>query len=196
MNDLSFKFQKKTETNNFFSKFLYSIIIKSLLVCIILLGSMIYIKQSDENKEKFKNVVYNNSLSFARIYDSYKKYLGDVIPFKNMFNDNTKIVSKNNIEYSNIKEESNGYILTVQKDYAVPVINEGIVIEVRKDETLNNVVTIQDKTGTDITYGYLTDLNVKLYDYISKGQIVGGSSSKLYLSFKKDGKYLDYDGYI
>ena len=82
-----FNQNKKREENSggTLYKFIFTMIVKSLIVVILFLGSMIYIKQSDINKEKFNKVVYQNSLSFAKIYNVYKKYLGDVIPFKSMF---------------------------------------------------------------------------------------------------------------
>ena len=98
----SFKSIKKTNNKrqvSFFRKFLFNIVIKVLMVSILFLVSLIYIKTNSENKDKYKEIVYNNSLSFARIYDTYKKYLGDVIPFKNAFKNNTKLVSNYSITY-------------------------------------------------------------------------------------------------
>ena len=107
-----FKFYKnetEEKEESFLKKFIFSNLIKSLLVIIIFLISLIYIRQSDSNKNKFKNIVYNNSLSFAHIYNLYNKYLGDVIPFKNIKEDTTKMVSKEKLTYSKINKENNGY---------------------------------------------------------------------------------------
>ena len=41
-------------------------------------------------KKIFKEKVYNNSLSFAKIYNLYSKYLGDALPFKDTIKDDTK----------------------------------------------------------------------------------------------------------
>lgn len=176
-------------------KFIYNLCIKSLVVIILFIGSLIYIKSSDDNKENFKNVVYNNSLSFAKIYNVYRKYLGDVIPFKNIFNNNTKIVSDNKLVYNNIEKENNGYILTMTSNY-ISVINSGIVINIKEDDAYNNLITVQDKTGLNITYGLLSELNVKMYDYVEKNVILGSINNKLYLEFKKDNKYLSYEEYL
>ena len=81
------------ESSGFFKRFLFSTLIKTLIVIVLFLGSLIYIRQSDDNKDNFKNVVYNNSLSFAKIYSLYNKYLGDVIPINsdgNITNDKEK----------------------------------------------------------------------------------------------------------
>lgn len=195
----SFKSIKKTNNKrqvSFFRKFLFNIVIKVLMVSILFLVSLIYIKTNSENKDKYKEIVYNNSLSFARIYDTYKKYLGDVIPFKNVFKNNTKLVSNDTIIYKKIDKENNGYILTVEDDYVMPSLKSGIVINIINDDTYNTLITIQDKEGLNITYGMLSNLNVELYDYVDKGEILGSANNKLYIEFKKDGKYLAYDGYL
>lgn len=185
--------KKETKKKSFTSKFIYSILVKTLIVVVLFLASLIYIKQSDKNKNNFKNVVYNNSLSFAKIYNVYKKYLGDVIPFKNIFKDNTKLVSSEKLTYKSITKKDNGYLLSISNNYTVSSITSGIVIENKKDSNYINMITVQDKNGLNITYGILTDINVKLYDYIEKGEIIGVASDKLYLSFKKDNKYLSYE---
>ena len=185
--------KKETEKKSFTSKFIYSILVKTLIVVVLFLASLIYIKQSDKNKNNFKNVVYNNSLSFAKIYNVYKKYLGDVIPFKNIFKDNTKLVSSEKLTYKSITKKDNGYLLSISNNYTVSSITSGIVIENKKDSNYINLITVQDKNGLNITYGILNDINVKLYDYIEKGEIIGVASDKLYLSFKKDNKYLSYE---
>lgn len=185
--------KKETEKKSFTSKFIYSILVKTLIVVVLFLASLIYIKQSNKNKNNFKNVVYNNSLSFAKIYNVYKKYLGDVIPFKNIFKDNTKLVSSEKLTYKSITKKDNGYLLSISNNYTVSSITSGIVIENKKDSNYINMITVQDKNGLNITYGILTDINIKLYDYIEKGEIIGAASDKLYLSFKKDNKYLSYE---
>lgn len=199
----SFKFynkknreDKEKNEESFFKRFLFSNLIKSLIVLIIFLGSLIYIRQSNDNKTYFKKIVYNNSLSFARIYNLYNKYLGDLIPFKNAKKDETKVVSDEKIAYQSITKENNGYMLKVSKDYAVSSLKSGIVIEKREDEKYATVIKVQDKEGLVITYGMLNNTEIKLYDYVEKGQIIGSVNESLYLIFEKDDKYLSYEKYL
>ncbi len=187
---------KKEEKESYLHRFIFSTLIKILIVIILFLASLIYIKQSDINKEKYKKLVYNNSLSFAKIYNVYKEYLGDVIPFKNTVKDNTKLVSEEKIAYENIKKEKDGYMLTVLSSYLTPAIKSGIVIKVDEKSSYKTMITIQDKNGLNITYGCLDNINVKLYDYVSKGEILGTANKKLYLIFEKDDKYLSYEEYL
>ena len=199
----SFKFYNKKNTKDkekneesFFKRFLFSNLIKTLIVLIIFLGSLIYIRQSNDNKIAFKKIVYNNSLSFAKIYNLYNKYLGDLIPFKNTKKDKTKVVSDEKITYQSITKENNGYILSVSKDYAVSSLKSGIVIEKKEDKKYATIIKVQDKEGLIITYGMLNNTEVKLYDYVEKGELLGSVNGSLYLVFEKDDKYLSYEKYL
>ena len=122
--------------------------------------------------------------------------MGDVVPFKNIFKNNVKLASSDKISYEKIEKEGNGYTLTVSDDYALQSLKSGIVIETKKDDKYNNMIKIQDKNGLNITYGYLNDLNVKLYDYVEKGEILGRCSKKVYLIFEKKDEYLSYEKYL
>ncbi len=191
------KKEKKDDDNkSTLSKFLFTILIKSLIVVLLFLSSMIFIRQNDKNKKIFKEKVYNNSLSFAKIYNLYSKYLGDALPFKDTIKDDTKKVSNEKITYSSIKKEGDDYLLVVPSNYTLQSIKSGIVIEVKKDDKYKNIVKIQDKSGVNITYKNLNEVEVKLYDYVEKGEILGSTSDKLYINFEKDGKYLSYEKYL
>ena len=191
------KKEKKDDDNkSTLSKFLFTILIKSLIVVLLFLSSMIFIRQNDKNKKIFREKVYNNSLSFAKIYNLYSKYLGDALPFKDTIKDDTKKVSNEKITYSSIKKEGDDYLLAVPSNYTLQSIKSGIVIEVKKDDKYKNIVKIQDKSGVNITYKNLNEVEVKLYDYVEKGEILGSTSDKLYINFEKDGKYLSYEKYL
>ena len=193
-------YKKKTKKENKeekpFLKFLFSILVKSLIVIVLFLGSLIFIRQSDEDKKNFENIVFNNSLSFAKIYSIYNKYLGDALPFKNTFKETTKVVSNEKITYSNVEKENNGYMLSVSSDFIVSSVKSGIVIEKKKNEEYGNIIKIQDKDGLNITYGCLDEVEVDLYDYVEKGELLGNAINQLYVEFEKDGKYLSYEEYL
>lgn len=196
MNDSFNFYNKKEEKESLLKKMIFTTFIKTLVVIILCLVSLIYIKQNSDNKKNFKKYVYTNSLSFAKIYSLYNKYIGDIIPFKNIKEKQIKVSNVDNIIYSDIKKENNGYVLTVSDEYSVSSLKSGIVVEVRKDDKYKNILTIQDRNGLNITYGYLDNINIKLYDYVKKGELIGNCNKKLYLVFKKGDKYLSYEKYL
>ena len=55
---------------------------------------------------------------------------------------------------------------------------------------------VQQSNGIDVTYGNISEVNVKVYDYIEKGKIIGTASNKLYMTFASEGEFLDYRTYI
>ena len=46
-------------------------------------------------------------------------------------------------------------------------------------------------------YGNIKTVNVKLYDYVEKGSMIGEvSDDTLYLVYAKDNKFLNYEDYL
>ena len=73
----------------------------------------------------------------------------------------------------------------------------GIVVFIGEKEEYGNTVIIQGMDGVDYWYGNITNLNVKLYDYIESDNIIGeAKDNTLYLLFMKDNKILDYEEYL
>ena len=86
--------------------------------------------------------------------------------------------------------------LNVDYQYLVPSLDNGIVIFVGTKEDYGNTVIIQQENGIDVWYSNLEEVNIKLYDYIKKGSLIGMADQKLYLVFVKDGEIIDYHKYI
>ena len=87
-------------------------------------------------------------------------------------------------------------MLSVASNYSIFAIKSGIVIKKGKKDNYKTMITIQDKNGLNITYGCLDDVNVELYDYVEKGEVLGICDKQLYLIFEKDNKYLSYEEYL
>ena len=99
--------------------------------------------------------------------------------------------------YKDISIYKNGYKLEVDNDYYIPLIESGVVVFVGENKDYGKTVIIEQVDGVCVTYGNLSNLNVNLYDYVSKGEFLGSSNgSYLYLVFEKDGKYLKYNDFI
>ena len=79
----------------------------------------------------------------------------------------------------------------------VPSIESGIVVFMGEKEGYGNTIIIEQVNGVDVYYSNINPSNIKLYDYIEKGKLLGEvKDNKLYMVFQKDGKYLDYKKYI
>ena len=76
------------------------------------------------------------------------------------------------------------------------MIESGLVVYVGEKEGIGNTIIVQQSNGIDVKYGFLDKIDIKVYDYIEKGTIIGNSNNKLYLEFSKDGKVVSYEPYI
>lgn len=165
------------------------------LVCVILfLLISIICNFSDKNLLWFKNNIYDNNINFTFFNKIYKKYINKYIPF-DLYDE--KIVMSDKFVYSNKEKYLNGVKLNVGKNYNMKSLCGGIVVYIGNKEGLDNTVIIQGTDGVDYWYSNLDNLSVKLYDYIEKDILIGNTKDEyIYLTFLKDGKYLDYEKYI
>ena len=98
------------------------------------------------------------------------------------------------------KEQSlykDGVKLTVEDNYLVPIIESGIVVFMGEKEEYGQTVIVQQVNGIDVWYSNVDTSNISLYQYLTKGNLLGEAKSNyIYMVFQKDGKFLDYKEYI
>ena len=121
----------------------------------------------------------------------YNEKLGNIIPFQDIFKE--KKVFNEDLKYEKLSVYDKGVKLKLSENYAIPIIKGGIVIFVGDKENYGKTVIIQQSNGIDAWYGNLSNVNMKLYDYVSDNDIVGEAKNNyLYLKFQKDGVDIDY----
>ena len=188
------KIKKKNKKTNKNRSSLYGFISKLLITIILTLITLILLKSNNKLKTFFYNKVYDNNISFATINKWYENHFGSSIPFKELVEKDTKAVFNNKLEYSKKEKYLDGVKLSVDKNYLVPILESGMVAYIGKKEEYGNTVIVQQVNGVDVWYGNINNPNVKLYDYVEKGKLLGDvKNNNLYLVFKKDGKVLSYE---
>lgn len=188
------KIKKKNKKTNKNRSSLYGFISKLLITIILTLITLILLKSNNKFKTFFYNKVYDNNISFATINKWYENHFGSSIPFKELVEKDTKAVFNNKLEYSKKEKYLDGVKLSVDKNYLVPILESGMVVYIGKKEEYGNTVIVQQVNGVDVWYGNINNPNVKLYDYVEKGKLLGDvKNNNLYLVFKKDGKVLSYE---
>ena len=188
------KIKKKNKKTNKNRSSLYGFISKLLITIILTLITLILLKSNNKLKNFFYNKVYDNNISFATINKWYENHFGSSIPFKELVEKDTKAVFNNKLEYSKKEKYLDGVKLSVDKNYLVPILESGMVVYIGKKEGYGNTVIVQQVNGVDVWYGNINNPNVKLYDYVEKGKLLGDvKNNNLYLVFKKDGKVLSYE---
>lgn len=178
----------KNEKNKF-AKFLNKI----LILVLIMIISLISTKNNPKLKLKLENEIYNTNINFNYFKKLYHKYVGKYVGEKKA---KDKKVSGEILSYDSIKNLNGSAELTVENNYLVPCLSSGIVVFIGNKDNLGNTIIVEGIDGIDTWYSNITANNLKMYDYITKGKIIGTSNNKLILSFYKDGKMLDYKKYI
>lgn len=177
-------------------KFLLRCATKILICLIIFITLLIVVKVNPELKDKIYNVVYDNHFSFTYVNNLYKKYFGNILPFDNIVPKEEPVFNEK-LTYDEASLYKDGVILSVRNNYLVPVIESGIVVFIGEKESYGDTIIVQQIDGIDTWYSNVSLGDIKIYDYVEKGTLLGEViDNKLYLVFQKEGKYLDYKDYI
>lgn len=168
------------------------IISKFLIAVIFFLVSVIFTNSSDKNLLFYKEYVLTESIPFTKIKGWYEDLFGEVLPK----NDNSKMVFDGKLIYKEIENYADGELLKVNNHTLVNNITSGIVVFIGEKGGYGNTVIVQGIDGVDIWYGNITNVAVKLYDYIEKDTVIGETvDDKLYLVIKKDNEFIKYEDY-
>ena len=177
-------------------KSIRSFISRVLLTIAIFLFGMILVKSDDAFKNKILDNVYNKQFKFVQLGEIYQKYFGNILSIDKVLVDE-KPVFQEKLSYLKSSKYKDGVKLTVDENYMVPILESGIVIFLGEKEGYGNTVVVEQVDGIDVYYSNVSVSNIKLYDYVEKGELLGeAQDKKLYLLFQKDGKFLDYKEYI
>lgn len=177
-------------------KSIRSFISRVLVTIAIFLFGMILVKSDVSFKNKILDNVYNKQFKFVQLGEIYQKYFGDILSIDKVLVDE-KPVFQEKLSYLKSSKYKDGVKLTVDENYMVPILESGIVIFLGEKEGYGNTVVVEQVDGIDVYYSNVSVSNIKLYDYVEKGELLGeAQDKKLYLLFQKDGKFLDYKEYI
>lgn len=184
---------KTSEKNHYIAHFPLT---KLLCTIILTLLCLIGLRKSVELKKIFNNYVYENNFSFAQVRSLYQSFFGETLPFENMLGSSTKPVFNEKFLFSAREEYLEGNKFFVTKQYLMPILESGMVVFIGDKEGYGNTIIVQQVNGVDTWYSNVSS-NVKLYDYVEKGDVLGEVQGDfLYLTFKKDGTSVGYEEYI
>lgn len=178
----------RREVKVFFSKIL-------LTILVFLLG-MILVKYDSKYKNYIIKNVYENSFKFTKVKNLYEKYFGNILSVDKIVKEEQAVFSEK-LSYKKENTYKDGVALTVSDNYMVPVLESGIVIFIGEKKDYGSTVIVEQIDGVDVYYSNINASNIKLYDYVEKGKLLGEvKSNKLYLVFQKDGKFVNYKSYL
>lgn len=171
-----------SKSNNIFKRLLnklFTIVIFTMLIIII-----------SNYSPKFRNFIINDVLNDTMDFSKVNKVI-------NKFTDIFKI-NKNKtvpvIKMENEKSEKylDGVKYYINENENIYVKDSGIVTYIGNKEGYNNTVIIQQSNGYYAWYGNIKE-NIKMYDYVEKGSILGTASKEYYYALFKDDKSVSID---
>mgnify|MGYP004573101929 FL=1 len=196
MNVEEYRNKKTVKKKLVLKKGIRSFINRLLIVTIIFLSCLILIKSNNSFKNNLIKYVYEDSFKFTKLKAIYEKYFGKILSIDKVA-PKEEAVFNEKLEYTKANVYNDGAVLTVSDNYMVPTLESGIVVFIGEKEGYGSTVIIEQVDGIDVWYSNIKANNIKMYDYIEKGSLIGEvKGKKLYMVFQKDGAFLDYKKYI
>lgn len=169
---------------------------QTLISIIILLIGLIVIKKDSSLKDNINKKLYEDSIEFTKVKNLYDKYFGDIIPVNNLLVQEEAVFDEK-LNYSKQEQYKDGVKLYVSNNYMVPVLRDGIVVFIGEKEGYGNTIVVEQTDGIDVFYSDIKEVDVKLYDYVEQGTLLGEvKDNYMYLVFQKEGNIIDYKKYI
>ena len=188
------KYKKEYYKKHHLVKRKYKFVNKLLVLGILFVGVLITVKVNPTAASWVKTHVYMDNFSFAQIENWYNKYIGGI--FSSNDDEVTQVFS-GTIPYTSLEPYYDGVRLKVSSGSVVESLLSGIIVSIGETEHYGNTIVVEQVDGVSVWYGNVDVSDVKLYDYVEKGQILGMSRSEdLYLVLMKDGAYLNYQDYV
>ena len=187
------KFYKdnKSSKSNLFKNIVLRVLITIIVTLILLIG----FKMKSNFKKTFYHYVYEENFPFSVVKNFLQEKFGTSLTFDKIVTDEEVFNEK--LSYKDKSLYHDGVKLTVSSEYMIPSLESGIVVYIGEKENYKQVVIVQQMNGVDVWYGNIKQANVKLYDYVEKGSLIGQVDNKtLYLVFQKEGKFVDYQSYL
>lgn len=188
------KYKKAYYKKHHLVKRKYKFVNKLLVLGILFVGVLITVKVNPTAASWVKTHVYMDNFSFAQIENWYNKYIGGILSSND---DEVTQVFSGTIPYTSLEPYYDGVRLKVSSGSVVESLLSGIIVSIGETEHYGNTIVVEQVDGVSVWYGNVDVSDVKLYDYVEKGQILGMSRSEdLYLVLMKDGAYLNYQDYV
>lgn len=196
VNDYRSSTSKKVEKRLVLKKSVRKFINRCLIVIILFLGCLIMVKSNTSFKSKIIDYVYSDSFKFTKLRSIYEKYFGKILSADKVVPEEKKVFNEK-ISYNSANVYKDGVKLAVSSNYMVPTLESGIVVFMGEKEGYGNTIIIEQIDGIDVWYSNIKSNQVKMYDYVEKGSMLGEvSGDAFYMVFQKDGNYLNYKDYI
>ena len=196
MNIEDYRSNKKYKKKLVLKKSVRGFLTRLMLTVIIVLIGLISVKSNSSIKKIITKNVYESSFNFGVAKNIYQKYFGSILPINKVIQKEQPVFSEK-LTYKSDNTYKDGCVLNVSDNYMVPAIESGVIVFLGQKEEYGQTIIVEQINGVEVFYSNVEPVELKLYDYIEKGKLLGEvKGKKLYMVFSKDGKYLNYKDYI
>lgn len=153
----------------------------------ILFGTVLYMNNDQKKNYNDKDydyvtdtIISNDVPVIGETNVILKPYVGENVTIKVNYYDykSSEENQKNSlIYYENTYLQNSGIVYGADTDFDVVSILDGTVIEVKEDNTLNQIVSIRHSNEVISIYQGLKDVTLNVDDVVSSGTIIGKSST-------------------
>jgi stage IV sporulation protein FA len=184
-------------------------------ICLFLIAGILFKNTSPQmtDARAFVSKSFEQEFQFATVASWYEEQFGRPLALLPIQNDNEQVINNNDQSRSSkpvyavpangqVIETfaANGQGMTIKTDRGsiVESIDDGFVIFAGVKDGIGKTVVIQHADGSEVWYGNLKNIDVKLYDFVEGRAKIGevnetedGEAGKLYLAVKKGDSFID-----
>ncbi|TQS74681.1 M23 family metallopeptidase [Ornithinibacillus gellani] len=189
---------------SFFSGFPTNMVVKAVLSIALFLGVAIVSKTESGQFLKLRQWTsssLNEEFPFAKVNQWYQDRFGSPLAFS----PTSKSTARNVLDFSlpvngdvmeSFHANGTGIRIAAEHDTPVSALKQGIVIFAGNDRKTGKTVIIQHPDQSNTIYGYLSEIDVHLYQYVAANEYIGEfipdkNNSTVYFAIEKDHEYVD-----
>ncbi|PAV27615.1 stage IV sporulation protein FA [Virgibacillus profundi] len=178
--------------------------LKGILAASLFLGAALLTEAEAEFLQKPKEWTGNvltEEFPFAKVNLWYQETFGSPLAFTPQQNETiadgeAMLLPVNGNVTETFQANGKGILIAPEETADVSALRDGVIIFAGNDSETNKTVEVQHADGSISTYGYLSDVDVHLYQFVSGNQRIGkftptAENETVYFSIEKDNDYFD-----
>src|SRR5690625_1463422 len=175
-------------------------------ISIVLFISAAFILQTNHSKlqqvKQWTQYGLEEEFPFAQVNEWYVSKFGSPLSFTPQGNiqvaqdETTMVLPVVGPVVETFATNGTGIMISPEEKTVVSAINRGVVIFSGNDHDTGKTVIIQHGDGSETTYGYLSSIDVHVYQFVNTNETIGtfqptDQNEVVYFSIEKDNQFID-----
>lgn len=181
-----------------------ALVMKGVLSVLLFFGVSFILKidiDAVKTPKKWANYALTEEFPFARVHEWYQVTFG--LPLAYTPEKSTLVNEEASLALpviGNVTEpfQTNGTGIMIAPEKATPVSawNAGVIVFAGNDRKTNKTVIVQHADSSKTVYGYLSSIDVHIYQFIGANEKIGSfnptaTNETIYFSLEKNNEYID-----